>query len=191
MIKATTPTLARIKRDASETDVRALLSLAICEVCDFFNVGKNMNDTQVAITVDFIIEEYWYMRLEEIKYCFRQAMRTERVYDRMDGNIILGWLAEYAAARAEESCRLSREKEIEAQSDEALDDSRITLAEYKELLSARADKGDEKAQKRLSDIESAISAPTAKLDKRESMRDIIASEKWFDALAENIHPNKR
>ena len=78
MVAAKTPTIARIKNEASETDVRALLYIAICEVCDFFNVGKNMNDTQVALTADLIIEEFWHLRLEEIKYCFRRAMRREK-----------------------------------------------------------------------------------------------------------------
>lgn len=107
MVRARTPTLAKIKNSASETEARALLYIALCEVCDFFNVGKNMNDTQIALTVDLILESYWYMKLEEIKFCFRRAMRNVKLFDRLDGNIILGWLREYDNERTEEAMRIS------------------------------------------------------------------------------------
>ncbi|MBD5367225.1 MAG: hypothetical protein HDR82_09575 [Bacteroides sp.] len=107
MIQAQTPTLAKIKNSTSELELRALLYIAICEVCDFFNVGKNMSDTQIALTADLIIETYWYMKLEEIKYCFRRAMKREKLFDRIDGNIILGWLKEYDTERTEQAIRAS------------------------------------------------------------------------------------
>ncbi len=107
MVSAPTPTLAKIKNSASETEARALLYIAVCEVCDFFNVGKNMTDTQIALTVDLILESFWHLKLEEIKYCFRRAMTRERLFDRLDGNIIIGWLREYDTERTEESMRLS------------------------------------------------------------------------------------
>lgn len=111
MVAGRTPTIAKIKNDASETDARALLYIAICEVCDFFNVGKNMNDTQVAMTVDLIIEEFWHLRLNEIKFCFRRAMMREKLFDRLDGNIIIGWLREYDTERTEEAMRISEQEE--------------------------------------------------------------------------------
>lgn len=33
--------------------------------------------------------------------CFRNAMASGKIYDRLDGNIILGWLNEYDAQRDE------------------------------------------------------------------------------------------
>lgn len=115
MVQAKTPTIAEIKNNVSLADARALLSVAVCEVCDFFNVGKNMNDTQIAITVDLILESFWYLRLEEIKYCFRRAMRREKVYDRLDGNIIIGWLNSYADERTEEAMRISEQTSAKMQ----------------------------------------------------------------------------
>lgn len=113
MVAAQTPTIAKIKNQASETDARALLYIAVCEVCDFFNVGKNMNDLQIALTVDLIIERFWHLRLEEIKFCFRRAMTRERLFDRLDGNIIIGWITEYDAERTEEAMRISEQKETQ------------------------------------------------------------------------------
>ena len=58
-----------------------------------------MNDVQVALTADLIIDRFYYLKLEEIKLCFRNAMASGKIYDRLDGNIILGWLNEYDAQR--------------------------------------------------------------------------------------------
>lgn len=109
MVAAQTPTIAQIKNTVSLNDVRALLTIALCEICDFFNVGKNMNSNQIAITVDIIIENFGHLKLEEIKYCFRRAMMREKLFDRLDGNIILGWLREYDNERTDAAITLSEE----------------------------------------------------------------------------------
>ncbi len=152
MVKSNSPTLAVIKNKTSLTSVRALISLAICEVCDFFNVGKNMNDTQVALTADLIVENFWYLKLEEIKYCFRRAMRRERLYDRLDGNIILGWLQAYDDERTEEAMRVSEQMEAEAASKTNRDANTISFDEYCDMLSSKAQNGDEVARKELEEI---------------------------------------
>lgn len=137
MVQAKTPTIADIKNNVSLADARALLSVAVCEVCDFFNVGKNMNDTQIAITVDLILESFWYLRLEEIKYCFRRAMRREKVYDRLDGNIIIGWLNSYADERTEEAMRISEQTSAQMQNAEPAPDA-VSFDAYLAGLRERA-----------------------------------------------------
>lgn len=137
MVQAKTPTIADIKNNVSLADARALLSVAVCEVCDFFNVGKNMNDTQIAITVDLILESFWYLRLEEIKYCFRRAMRREKVYDRLDGNIIIGWLNNYADERTEEAMRISEQTSAQMQN-AAPDPNAVSFDVYLAGLRERA-----------------------------------------------------
>ena len=112
MVKAPTPSLVKIKQSASETEARALLYIALCELCDFFNVGKNMSDTQIAVTVDLILDTYGYMKLEEIKYCFRRAMSREQLFDRLDGNIIMGWLDAYDAERTEAAMTASHNEAV-------------------------------------------------------------------------------
>lgn len=134
MVAAQTPTLAKIKNSASETDARALLYIALCEVCDFFNVGKNMSDTQIALTADLIIESYWYMKLEEIKFCFRRAMRREKLFDRLDGNIILGWLKEYDVERTEEAMRQSEQEALQIQYQQQPSPGAVSFEQYIDSL---------------------------------------------------------
>lgn len=152
MVRAQTPTIAKIKNEASETDARALLYIALCEVCDFFNVGKNMNDTQIAMTADLIIEQFWYFKLEEIKFCFRRAMMREKLYDRLDGNIIIGWLREYDAERTEEAVRISEQKDSERLNSTKEQPDAVSFSDYVASLRERA-KSDPHAAELLEEID--------------------------------------
>lgn len=152
MVSAQTPTLAKIKNSASETDARALLYIAICELCDFFNVGKNMNDTQVALTVDLILESFWHLKLEEIKFCFRRAMSAQQLYDRLDGNIILGWLRDYDAERTEEAMRQSDQEALQRQNAQTPAEGAISWETYVNRLWNLAYYADPEAVEKLSQM---------------------------------------
>ena len=149
MVAAKTPTLAKIKKSASETEARALLYIALCELADFFNVGKNMSDTQIALTVDLILESFWYFKLEEIKYCFRRAMMREKLFDRLDGNIIIGWLREYDAERTEEAMSLS---DAQAAHEDRVSSGAMSWAEYHDRLTSAAANGDAEAMAKIAEI---------------------------------------
>lgn len=153
------PTLAKIKNDASEIDARALLYIAVCEVCDFFNVGKNMNDIQIAATVDLILESFWYLKPTEIKYCFRRAMMREKLFDRLDGNIIIGWLRAYDAERTEEAMSLSEREETRQCPKPSESAGAVSYQDYLDNLRERA-KTDDRAAEILKGIDNP---PTPRL----------------------------
>lgn len=156
MVASKTPTIAKIRNEVSEADIRALLTIAVGEVCDFLNVGKNMNDAQIALTVDLIIEQFWYFKLEEIKYCFRRAMMREKLFDRLDGNIIIGWLREYDSERTDVAISISEKEDAEALSRRGIsDDGAISLDQYIERLEAEAIT-DRSASERLNFIKKMI-----------------------------------
>lgn len=149
MVKSDNPTIALIKNKTSLTSARALIALAICEVCDFFNVGKNMNDIQIAMTADLILESFGHLKLEELKYCFRRAMRQGKVFDRIDGNVLISWVREYDDERTEVVMTLSHNKEVEERQAVVPDETAITAAEYRKLLHEQLASGDKEAQKKL------------------------------------------
>lgn len=177
MVAAQTPTLAKIKNEASETDARALLYIAICEVCDFFNVGKNMNDAQIALTVDLIIEQFWYFKLEEIKYCFRRAMMREKLFDRLDGNIILGWLREYDAERTEEAMRISEQEALQSENRSFDSPHAVSYDDYLASLAERA-KTDKEAAEILDSINNPPSQRLTPLTKEEQERKEKEFRRW-------------
>lgn len=95
------PQLSKIKKDAGEVVVKTVLVEALSDLVMFFNVGKTMNAPQIVQTVELVLEQYWYLRLSEFKYCFTQAMTGAygKVYDRIDGAIIFEWIEKYLEER--------------------------------------------------------------------------------------------
>lgn len=129
-----------------------------------------MNDKQIAITTDLILERFWYLSVEEIKSCLRKAMMNAQVYDRLDGNMIIGWIADYDAERDEEMVRLNVEEKNRyengtpepAQQEEGA----LYFEEYVALVRQRAAEGDENSIKQLEVLD--------QMDKRNHEIDIKA-----------------
>lgn len=191
MVKAQTPTIAKIKNTASQTEARALISLAICEVCDFFNVGKNMNDFQVAMTAELIIERFWYLRVEEVKYCFHRAMRTQKVYDRLDGNIILGWLEEYDNERTEEAMRISDQEAAMCANTHAENPDAVSFEDFSAMLKQKAAAGDKDAEEMLADIDKFASSPTKSQRDANKHQADLAFFKWKESVYNRYERNKK
>lgn len=102
-INSITPGIALYKKHSGETKARALVVLLLSDLVKFFNVGKAMNDIQMAQTADLILDEFHYFNLDDFKLCFNMAKSGKfgKVYDRIDGQVILEWLSEYETQRIE------------------------------------------------------------------------------------------
>lgn len=144
--------LSVIRKEITLAGARAILVIAINELVSFFNVGKTMNDVQVALTADLIIDRFYYLKLEEIKLCFRNAMASGKIYDRLDGNIILGWLNEYDAQRDEIVSSLS----INEAHEQNNNSTGMFYGEYIKHLTERSENGDEEAKELLESHQSFI-----------------------------------
>lgn len=99
-----------------EVKVKALLMIMIDKTLNFFSVGKTMSDTQLAMTIDMILEDYSVYKPDYFQLCFKRAMKGNygTTYDRVDGQIIFEWLrkfdAEYTAEIENE--RINQQKRI-------------------------------------------------------------------------------
>lgn len=173
MVASPTPTLAKIKNEASLADARSMVALAICDLCSFLNVGKNMNDKQIARTADMIIERFWYFKVEELKFCFNRAMRTEKIFDRIDGNIILQWLEDYDVERTNVAADISRERDAEWLQSSS---DGLSWSEYILELKHKRDNGDKEATQRLDDIQHMRNLPRFG---RASKEKDIAYKQWY------------
>lgn len=74
----------------------------------FFNTGQNMNQDQIAQLTELILEDYYYMKIDDLKLCFKNAMkgRYGQVY-RIDGAVVLNWIEKYSAERFAEADNMS------------------------------------------------------------------------------------
>lgn len=137
-----------MRKECGANYARGVVICLLSEVIDFFGVDRKMNAGQIGVTVDFILEDYYFLKPDDLKLCFRNAMKGYygKVYNRLDGQIILSWLHAYADERiaaAEHEAQLlaaeRRKREQEA-------DPSVCRADYIERLRRAADAGNAEAQ---------------------------------------------
>jgi hypothetical protein len=94
-------TIGQFKRIIGETKARAVMCMILNDATDQFNVGKTMGVEQVARLADMILEDFGYFKIDDFKLAFKKAIKGEfgKSYDRIDAQIILGWLEEYQNQR--------------------------------------------------------------------------------------------
>ena len=90
-----------MNKEFGETHLRGFMVKVLNDLVDFFNVGKSIGAVQVAQTVDLIIDEYYFFKPDDFKLCFNRAKKGlyGKVYDRIDGAVILEWLGRYEKER--------------------------------------------------------------------------------------------
>ena len=68
------------------------------------NIGKNMSPEQVGRASDVILTSFPTMKLAAIKKCFQYVLsgRFGKIYDRLDVQVICGWIREYQEIQFEE-----------------------------------------------------------------------------------------
>ncbi len=89
------------------------LSALITQLRQSLNVGKNLDTLQVYECASLLIEKYWYFRLEEFVYVFKQVKlgKYGKVYDRLDVQVISEWLHLYDTS--ERLAELERQRQLE------------------------------------------------------------------------------
>lgn len=94
------PSLAVVKKVEGKVFTRAIMVLIISDVCLFYNTGQNMSQSQIAELSDFIIEDYYYLKIDDFKLCFNNGKKG--VYGdvyRVDGGVLLSWIERYRKER--------------------------------------------------------------------------------------------
>ncbi len=89
------------------------LSALITQLRQSLNVGKNLDTLQVYECASLLMEKYWYFRLEEFVYVFKQVKlgKYGKVYDRLDVQVISEWLHLYDTT--ERLVELDRKRQME------------------------------------------------------------------------------
>ena len=65
------PAIGTITKILGETKSRAAVVFLLADALEFFNATETMSDVQVAITVDLIMEEYPYFKMDDLNLCFK------------------------------------------------------------------------------------------------------------------------
>lgn len=106
-----------------------------------------MSAMQVITTVDLIIEEYPYMKTDDFKLCFKNAMKMKygENYNRIDGSIIMGWLREYNKERCATADNQSWNEHKANISENGKPSIGLCYEEYRKELEEKAALGDKEA----------------------------------------------
>ena len=96
----TTPSLGKLL-SINEQITRDEISLLLVETNKFFSVKNGLNEDIVYDITDLILAEYKNFTMYDIGLCFKMAKlgRFGKVYERLDGGIIMDWIYQYAKQR--------------------------------------------------------------------------------------------
>lgn len=141
------PSIGTIINKCGETKARAAIVYLLADTLEFFNATETMSDIQVAMTVDLIIEEYPYMKTDDFKLCFKNAMKMKygKIYNRIDGQIIMSWLRDYNKERCAVADDKSWNESKHHREEESKPTDGIFYEDYIKEMQERADNGDESA----------------------------------------------
>lgn len=147
MFHSSEPAIGTIIKELGETSARAAVVYLLADALEFFNATETMSDTQAAMTVDLIIEEYPYMKTDDLKLCFKNAMKMKygRIYNRIDGQIIMSWLREYNKERCSVADNQSWNESKHHRAEESKPTNGMFYDDYIKEMQERADNGDESA----------------------------------------------
>lgn len=137
--------LSQLARTLKREQLILYLCMMLIEVNDFFNVKGNMNSKQIQLTAELIADNpgFYDLTLGNVKACFRHCMATKKLYDRLDGNLIIGWLREFKSEMADHCENVVSGNEAAARREELSGDAgAISHATYMAMLEARVNDGD-------------------------------------------------
>lgn len=102
-VKANTPAIGEVLSIGGDKVISAFIELNIARLALFLNVGGSINPDQIQSTAELITEEFGNLTISDINLIFRRAKLGQwgKIYDRLDGQIILGWFADYYNERCE------------------------------------------------------------------------------------------
>lgn len=155
-IRSESPNLAELQRlipKHGDVAVQTILIHAFNELKDLVNVGKNLTNAQIAYLSQRIMSKYWMLKPEEVKFVLYRGVEREKLFDRLDPNIVLAWFADYDAERTEEAMRLSDQEASQMQYDHKPSPDAITWEQYIESLWNLAMYADAEAVEKLCDIQ--------------------------------------
>lgn len=145
MIEADTPTLWEIQSQLGKLPTLAILAKAFLHAAKLVNLEKNLTKEQMAEVANDILADYGYLKVEEIKYLLKRALRTQNVYGRLDYNVLMNWVEEYVAERIEEAVSISEQEDLQRQNKKNDDPEAITFEQYVADLEQRAGSDSEAA----------------------------------------------
>jgi hypothetical protein len=97
------PSLLKLQVNGNPENVADEIVLIMLEFQNFYNVKSKLDEYQLYDIAYMIMEEYRHLNLLDIGILFKYAKlgKYGKVYDRIDGGMVLDWVSQYEKARCE------------------------------------------------------------------------------------------
>lgn len=159
MIKADTPNLWQLRKLMGEVKTKAVVVYALVWLSELVNVERNLTEAQVGEIANDVIEEYGNLKVEEVKYILKSAVRENKIFGRLDYAVVMKWFEDYAAMRVGHCIDISDQEGTQEANQSTETPGAISFEDYAASLRERADGGDKEAQARLGEIEAMSRGP--------------------------------
>lgn len=94
------------------SEVLTVLTGLILSTARYFNLGMNINQEQAFETASLLMEKYGYESMQDFVLMFKHAKMGDfgKTFNRIDGQVIFEWMAQYLEMKAAHRERLHRKK---------------------------------------------------------------------------------
>lgn len=108
------PQTVRALRDTYPAEAKKSMMLLINDLRGFFLVDNMLSTPDVESLSQMIIEDYGDLTFEELGICFNRAKKGHygELYNRLDGQIIMGWLQRFESEKIERICERNRAQHV-------------------------------------------------------------------------------
>lgn len=151
MIEAESPSLWDIRRQLGHPAAVAILVNAFIHAAKLVNLDKNLTIEQIGEAANDTIEQHGQLKVEEIKFLLKRALRMQNVYGRLDYNVLMNWIEQYVAERTEEAMRISDQESSQMLNEPKAYSGAVSFNDYIADLKERA-KTDKEAEILLDEI---------------------------------------
>lgn len=107
MIEAETPNLWEIRNYTDHATAIGIIVIALIHTARLVNVENNLNETQIGEIANDALEEYGYLKVEELKYILKTAVKSQKIFGRLDYNVVMNWFKDYDTERTAEAMSIS------------------------------------------------------------------------------------
>lgn len=172
MIKADSPCLWEIRRLMGEVKTKAMVIYALVWLSDLVNVERNLTEVQIGEIANDVIEEYGYLKPEEVKYILKQSVRENKIFGRLDYAVVMKWFEEYDKKRTEHCIDISNQEETQRANQATANPEAVSFDEFVAWLRQKAEDGDEDAKDQLADIDKLWRQPKILTPEEKHQKDL-------------------
>ena len=107
-----TAALSVVKKEQGKQAASAYISIMLADIEQFFNVKNGMTEIQIKMLVDMILKNFYYLKISDLRL-FSEKFKMGlygKVYDRLDGGVVMDALNKYVDDRMEEAAQYHQQR---------------------------------------------------------------------------------